>query len=243
MKDRVPVNPGRVLITPESGNPYYATLTRADNPTQEGDPLNKNTFLKDETAALLGIGADALPDDALRKLKSIITFGTTAPDGSDMADGDIRLVTGEEVSAGTGAMYFKKEGIVYGLVDQKTAKIETGSYIGTGTGGRDNHTILTFSFAPKLVIITKYNSDNNYHNFPWRDGTLINMEALKQAINSGSSRPKFAVMYDASNTVGADASITNDGKTLDWYVWEAGSEVPKKQLNASGVVYDYIAIG
>lgn len=205
MKDRVPVNPGRVLITPESGNPYYATLTRADNPTQEGDSLNKNTLLKDATAAAFGLGPEAVPDDVFNKIKTLINKNAT-----DIASG---------------------------------VKIATGSYVGTGTGGRDNHTILTFSFAPKLVIITKYNSDNNYHDFPWRDGTLINMEALKQAINSGSYRPKFAVMYDASNTVGADASITNDGKTLDWYVWESGAEVPKKQLNASGVVYDYIAIG
>lgn len=65
MKDRVPANPGRVLITPETGAAaFYATMTRADNPTQEGDPLNKNTLLKDATAALFGLGADAVPDDA-----------------------------------------------------------------------------------------------------------------------------------------------------------------------------------
>ena len=63
MKDRIPVNPGRVLVTPENGSAFYATMTRADNPTQEGDPLNKNTLLKDETAALFGLGADAVPND------------------------------------------------------------------------------------------------------------------------------------------------------------------------------------
>lgn len=65
MQDRIPVNPGRVLVTPENGNaPYYATLTRADNPTQAGTPLNKATLLKDATAAKFGLGADAVPDDA-----------------------------------------------------------------------------------------------------------------------------------------------------------------------------------
>lgn len=73
MKDRVPVNPGRVLITPENGiAAYYATMTRADNPTQEGTPLNKNSLLKDATAALFGLGTDALPDDVLRKIASDI---------------------------------------------------------------------------------------------------------------------------------------------------------------------------
>ena len=69
MKDRVPVNPGRVLVTPENGSAaYYATIKRADNPTQEGTPLNKNSLLKDATAALFGLGADAVPDDVLRVL-------------------------------------------------------------------------------------------------------------------------------------------------------------------------------
>ena len=63
MQDRIPVNPGRVLISPENGAPYYATMTRADNATQEGTPLNKNSLLKDATAALFGFGAYAVPDD------------------------------------------------------------------------------------------------------------------------------------------------------------------------------------
>ena len=64
MQDRIPENPGRVLITPENGSTaYYATMTRADNPTQEGTPLNKSSLLKDATAALFGLGADAVPND------------------------------------------------------------------------------------------------------------------------------------------------------------------------------------
>lgn len=66
MQDRVPVNPGRVLIKPENGSAsYYATMTRADNPTQEGTPLNKVSLLKDATAALFGLTANAVPDDVL----------------------------------------------------------------------------------------------------------------------------------------------------------------------------------
>ncbi len=66
MQDRVPVDPGRVLITPENGAaPYYATMARADNPTQEGTPLNKANLLKDATAALYGLDASAVPDDVL----------------------------------------------------------------------------------------------------------------------------------------------------------------------------------
>lgn len=75
MQDRVPVNPGRVLITPENGGAaYYATMTRADNPTQEGTPLNKNTLLKDATAALFGLGSGAVPDDVLNQLGGLANY-------------------------------------------------------------------------------------------------------------------------------------------------------------------------
>lgn len=73
MLDRVPVNPGRVLVTPENGGAaYYATLTRADNPTQEGTPLNKASLLKDTTAALLGGDSSMVPDEAFVALKNLI---------------------------------------------------------------------------------------------------------------------------------------------------------------------------
>jgi hypothetical protein len=49
LQDRLPQNPGRVLITPEDGGqPFYATIERADNPTEVGTPLNKGTLLSDD---------------------------------------------------------------------------------------------------------------------------------------------------------------------------------------------------
>ena len=65
MKDRVPVYPGRVKMVPVSGQENVYDMTRADQPTQQGDPLNKATLLKDATAALFGLGTDAVPDDVL----------------------------------------------------------------------------------------------------------------------------------------------------------------------------------
>lgn len=83
MRDRIPVNPGRVLITPEDGSAaFYATMVRADNPTQEGTPLNKANLLKDATAALFGLGADAVPDDVLERIHDLIAGRAQVATGS-----------------------------------------------------------------------------------------------------------------------------------------------------------------
>lgn len=42
--DRQAQYPNRVLITPESGNAFYAKLQRADDPIIEGTALNAITF-------------------------------------------------------------------------------------------------------------------------------------------------------------------------------------------------------
>ncbi len=68
MKDRVSLYPGRVRLTPVSGQENTYDMVRADEPTQEGTPLSKATFLKDATAALFGLDATAVPDDALAVL-------------------------------------------------------------------------------------------------------------------------------------------------------------------------------
>lgn len=69
MKDRLPTKPGRVLITPEDGSaPYYAVMTRADEPTEDGTPLSKASLLKDTTAAAVGLTSDAVPDEVLAAL-------------------------------------------------------------------------------------------------------------------------------------------------------------------------------
>lgn len=68
MQDRVPLYPGRVKLVPVSGQENTYDMVRADQPTQTGDPLNKDTLLKDATAALFGLGTDAVPDDMLNAL-------------------------------------------------------------------------------------------------------------------------------------------------------------------------------
>ena len=81
MKDRVSLYPGRVKLIPVSGQENTYDMVRADEPTQNGDPLSKATFLKDSTAALFGLDNAALPDDVLVAIKT-------------MFDGRVRIASG-----------------------------------------------------------------------------------------------------------------------------------------------------
>ena len=96
MRNRVPANPGRVLITPEDGSAaFYATVTRADNPTEAGDPLSKETLLKDATAALYGLDATAVPDEVLAAARSLISTAQST------ADSKCKIVSGSYTGTGT----------------------------------------------------------------------------------------------------------------------------------------------
>lgn len=84
MQDRVPLYPGRVKLTPVSGQENTYDMVRADQPTQEGTPLNKANLLSDDVAALLGLGATSVPNDAFRALsryhwKLIQEYRTAGP--------------------------------------------------------------------------------------------------------------------------------------------------------------------
>lgn len=107
MVDRVPLYPGRVKMTPVSGQANIYDMERADQPTQAGTPLNKTTLLKDSTAALYGL-TDATPDDVFVLLKRYSeanmpagtgTLVITTVDSSGNAVGgiDVKIFRGSSV--------------------------------------------------------------------------------------------------------------------------------------------------
>lgn len=82
MQDRVPLYPGRVKLTPVSGQTDVYDMVRADEPQQEGTALNKNTLLSDAAVAALGLTKeDPTPSDAFEMLSRVVTVVTLAVDG------------------------------------------------------------------------------------------------------------------------------------------------------------------
>lgn len=101
-------------------------------------------------------------------------------------------------------------------------KIETGSYVGTGTYGASNPNTLTFGFVPRLVMVSPTASgfaDNSLSKpFLWFEGITSVLD----------------------KAYGYNNNVTRDGNTISWYT---GASYPLNQFNISGTIYYYIAIG
>lgn len=106
------------------------------------------------------------------------------------------------------------------------ACIETGSYEGSGKGGENYPSSLTFSFVPKLVIISAPTD---------KGGKII-------AINGQESTDSI---LDTSSATPPSIYFDWLGKKLSWYSTKGSSYADKaeSQLTKSGVRYHWIAIG
>ena len=71
MRNRQPTYPGRVKLIPVDGEANTFDLIRADEPTDPGTPLNKNTLLTDQTAAIMGLDSEATPNDMFAQMQFI----------------------------------------------------------------------------------------------------------------------------------------------------------------------------
>lgn len=75
MQDRAPTKPNRYAVYDDAHNFLrYEYHERADEPTQEGDALNKANLLPDEVATVLGLTGNPQVADAFNKIS---TFGVS----------------------------------------------------------------------------------------------------------------------------------------------------------------------
>jgi hypothetical protein len=145
MKDRIPRYAGRIKLIPVDENNGIYYMERADEPIQEGTPLNKNTLLKDETAEKVGLDNEATVDLVLNALadkalsieeilqKVPISNGGTGANTLESAKDNLGITFVENILKSLG--YWGTYGLEYVLVGD-TYKC---SGIGTVT---DSHIII-----------------------------------------------------------------------------------------------------
>ena len=225
MKDRVPLYPGRVKLVPVSGQENTYDMVRADEPTQEGDPLSKATFLKDATALAYGLTAAAVPDDVLSMLSRFQNgLGNEYVWAKSDDTGIVGYVNSPDPSAYPPAV---DDGCAYTPLGQlgEKVRIATGSYTGTGTYGKGNPSALPFDFEPKLILIVK----NGYGQY-----TMMWIIAKKLT----SSYALYSVSTDYGRMT-SSGYAKKDGNTVYWYDTSGASA----QFNTENAVYDYIVLG
>lgn len=105
-------------------------------------------------------------------------------------------------------------------------KIETGSYVGTGTSGSSNPNTLTFGFEPKILFVSK--QDQNFTSVGFF------MLACKGVTNA-------QCMHAAQNTApqGPFCALNWSENSVSWYNTSGATE----QLNVNNETYFYVAIG
>ena len=110
-----------------------------------------------------------------------------------------------------------------GQLGEHGARIEVGSYVGTGTYGADNPNSLTFGFEPKLLIIRNAGSSHEY--------------LFLSTVKSGRY-VSFSLSRSGSSAGSYTGVITLSGNIVSWYADDS-----QAQMNLSNNTFHYIALG
>ena len=168
MQDRVSNHPGRWVLTPVTGAENTYDLTRADDPTVAGTPLNKATFLPDNVASAIATATGGsninLPADALNALASAIaTIGTSdnckIAAGSYSGSGSSSTNTSKQLS-----FNFKPRFLIVGNGNLNNAPFfysDTGSYLVWVNGITKGWNAVTITYGGSTSISWKCTSPTN----------------------------------------------------------------------------------
>lgn len=225
MHDRQPTpgQEGRVKITRENGESFFARIEMADTPLHEGTPLIKQTLLQDATASMFGLSDEAVPDDVYAFLGKYNQHWWKRANSGDTEFVQSSNRNAYPDSGVSGNYEYTYLGIPFdNLVT--APKIEIGSYVGTGTYGSAAPSTLTFDFEPKLLIITPNSNASEYLFIAPYGRTYINTQL--DNVNYGS------------------VIMTWSGTTVSWYCSTHATYDPADgQMNHNNATYHYIAIG
>ena len=123
------------------------------------------------------------------------------------------------------------------LVEQASAlgfsRIQTGSYVGTGTYGSDNPCSLTFDFIPKFIIFpnTKSNGGMWFNTLNDTAYIMLNTQILTTAYDEGTG-------FGQGGSRRPYGAKSEDGKTIHWWNQDAAG-----QFNAQNYTYYWVAFG
>lgn len=156
------------------------------------------------------------------------------PSGIDLPDQALALLSKAIVESQDGTELKNLMGDVIASLPLSGAQIETGTYVGTGTYGINNPNSLTFSFVPKLLIITAGTTNAGpcyflgiFPGFALNNNFLTRGYYYLEGINWYSENHLAKIQEN----------------TISWYINTDQTIDPEEQFNYNGYTYHYIAIG
>lgn len=115
------------------------------------------------------------------------------------------------------------------IADRGNCKIKTGTYVGTGTAGRDTPVTLTFDFYPLIVFLNgaEAQSETTKYFIAHRNSTSI-------------CSPGYYNTFGASYERGRPLYLSWTDNSLSFCV---DIDIPEAQMNVLNQTYHYIVIG
>ena len=147
---------------------------------------------------------------------------------------DISSNTGGSVTLANLAVALGNNGVITpsNLAAQASAlgfaKIQSGSYVGTGVEGSANKNSWTFSFPPKVVLIQRDLDSNSYNHYSL---AIFLTDRIGGVVIGGANNG------GGSYCVGCGGSSLT-GNTFEWWDTNKGD-----QMNIAGSTYTIIGIG
>lgn len=116
---------------------------------------------------------------------------------------------------------------------RECVRVQTGTYVGTGTNKEAGANSITFDFVPKIIFFHTFGKSSYHSPFAFLSVGDLTSEYKAHAFTT----------YDGNDTENANyAKIV--GTTVSWYTTTSASGfVGNAQMNTSGATYYWIAIG
>lgn len=216
MQDRVSTYPNRWKLTPVAGQTNIYDFERADEPVVAGTPLNKATFLTNETAAAIAEFAGSTPTLPTEALSAIAAFINEFGDITKTA----YIETGSYVGTG----------VISSLTSQSGSNV----YIKNINSAPS----LTFTFKPRFLFIRYQGSSSNKYYASGTSQLLFDPTIITPENFTGTNGLLW--IYPFTN-IGSRGFVVTDN-TIKWF-YAASTSTAADLLNASGTTYYYLAIG
>lgn len=156
---------------------------------QKGNPLNKSTLLKDETAALFnGLPENPVPDEVFQ----ILSKAALAEDG-----GELSKIDGTKI---------------------KLVKFSVVSYNGTGRTGESSPCSITFPFRPDVVLPLFERNTQSDSDVAMLGGKWEKLRGFPIISGYKESYTQFRGFCKGILDTEYFGKISSDGRTLTWYI-------------------------